>query len=153
MIWEPTPTDLIQGTDGDSLNPEAASRGTGQLPQGRHVGAETTGPRTAGPEPGSLVNKQGTTRAAGVRRIKGIALRAVPTSDRGFKQSDSSGIRQARQCPPVVPSGRGAGPESCRNGITEFGKEEETPKAGKELQSGQEDRAPRPETVGTSQEP
>jgi hypothetical protein len=47
-------TDSMQGTDGDSLSPEAASRGSGQQPQGRHVGAETTGPRTAGPELGSL---------------------------------------------------------------------------------------------------
>ena len=50
---ERTPTDSMQGTDGGSLSPEAASRGSGQLPQGRHVGTEITGLRTAGPELGS----------------------------------------------------------------------------------------------------
>ena len=66
-----------------------------------------------------------------VRRIKGIALRAAPMSDRGFKRADPSGVHQARPCPQVTPSGRGAGPESYRHGMPEFGKEEETPGRGR----------------------
>ena len=150
---ERIPTDSMQGTDGDSLNPGAASRGSGQLPQGHHVGAEITGLRAAGPELGSLENRQGTTRAAGVRRIKGIALRAVPTRDRGFKLLDPSGAHQARPCPPVAPSGRGAGPESCRNGMPEFGKEEETRGPGANCGRTRKPEPERPRRVGTPQEP